>query len=319
MDHLCFVFVFFLSTSACGNFDHELINWFPSLQMFQESNRLEDMHTSKKTALQRRHAREIENFEANADHMDDVGSSWKHRSISSISSVSSTSSGASRPGSVENNGTVVQKSDGRLSILRAWSPDPTLPSLGPASGWPQEPGLGAMRCHSVSCGFFGVSHQGTVSVTISVLDCTQSLSFLLVVEKLERARCAAAWETGVSEVRGRVRDWSERDARPCARLEWARCGAACETGVSEVRGRVRDWSERDARPCARLEWARCGAACETGVSEVDGDENGEEGRENIFFVLSPHSPRGCASRSLQSPVDEKRKGLYSRLEANTNH
>ena len=61
------------------------------------------------------------------------------------------------------------------------------------------------------------------------LDCTQSLSFLLVIEGLERVRCATARETGVSKVDGR----------------------------------------------------------------------------------EPHSPRGCASRSLQSliTVDEKRKGL----------
>ena len=39
----------------------------------------------------------------------------------------------------------------------------------------------------------------------------------------------------------------------------------------------------------RLEWARCATARETGVSKVDGRA-----------VLPPHSPRGCASRSLQS-------------------
>ena len=40
--------------------------------------------------------------------------------------------------------------------------------------------------------------------------------------------------------------------------------------------------------------------CETGVSEVDGRaENGEERREKKV-VLPPHSPRGFASRSLQS-------------------
>ena len=35
-----------------------------------------------------------------------------------------------------------------------------------------------------------------------VLDCTQSLSVLLVIERLERARCATARETGVSKVDG---------------------------------------------------------------------------------------------------------------------
>ena len=34
-------------------------------------------------------------------------------------------------------------------------------------------------------------------------DCTQSLSFVLVIERLERARCATARETG-SEVDGRA-------------------------------------------------------------------------------------------------------------------
>ena len=38
------------------------------------------------------------------------------------------------------------------------------------------------------------------------LDCKQSLSFLLVIERLERARCTTARETGVSKV----------DARGCA-------------------------------------------------------------------------------------------------------
>ena len=102
------------------------------------------------------------------------------------------------------------------------------------------------------------------------LDCTQSLSFLLVIEGLGPARCTAARETGVSEMHGRARDWSERDARLRARLEWARCTAARETGVSEMHGRARDWSERGRRPRARLEWARCTAARETGVSEMHG-------------------------------------------------
>ena len=34
------------------------------------------------------------------------------------------------------------------------------------------------------------------------VDCTQSLSFLLVIERLARARCVTAHETGVSEVDG---------------------------------------------------------------------------------------------------------------------
>ena len=46
-----------------------------------------------------------------------------------------------------------------------------------------------------------------------------------------------------------------------------------------MRDRARDWSEH--------------------YSKVDGRaENGEEGI--IFFVVPPHSPGGCASRSLQS-------------------
>ena len=51
--------------------------------------------------------------------------------------------------------------------------------------------------------------QNTASdaVTVPELDCTQSLSFLLI-ERLERARCATA------------RDWSEQDKRP--RGEWGR-------------------------------------------------------------------------------------------------
>ena len=46
----------------------------------------------------------------------------------------------------------------------------------------------------------------------SQVDSTQSLSFLLVIERLERARCA-------SEMRDRARDWSEQGRRP--RGEWA--------------------------------------------------------------------------------------------------
>ena len=82
--------------------------------MFQETTRLEDLRASKSISLQRKHEKEQEDFELSADHMDDLNSSWKHRSISSISSVSSTSS-TSR-GGVENNGRVVQKNDDRMSV-----------------------------------------------------------------------------------------------------------------------------------------------------------------------------------------------------------
>ena len=51
----------------------------------------------------------------------------------------------------------------------------------------------------------------------------------------------------------------------------------------------------------RLEQARCTTARETGVSEVDGRaEEKSKGLQPYFFVLPSHSPRGCASRSLQS-------------------
>ena len=54
----------------------------------------------------------------------------------------------------------------------------------------------------------------------------------------------------------------------------------------------------------RLERTIYATARETGVSKEDGRaENWEEKREKketICFVLPPHSPRGCASRSLQS-------------------
>ena len=103
-----------------------------------------------------------------------------------------------------------------------------------------------MRCCSVSCGFFGVSHHGTVNVTFSVLDCTQSLSFLLVVEKLERARCAAACETGASEMRGRVRDWSERGRR------WR------EWGRGKRKHIFRPFSPFSARLCLSLAPISCG-------------------------------------------------------------
>ena len=42
-----------------------------------------------------------------------------------------------------------------------------------------------------------VQWKGTSKV-VYTLDCTQSLSFLLVIERLERARCATARENGVS-------------------------------------------------------------------------------------------------------------------------
>ena len=40
-------------------------------------------------------------------------------------------------------------------------------------------------------------------------DCTQSLSFPFLIERLERARCATARETGVSEVNGRAENGEE--------------------------------------------------------------------------------------------------------------
>ena len=69
-----------------------------------------------------------------------------------------------------------------------------------------------------------------------------------------------------------------------------------------------------------IERLRRTTAFETGVSEVDGrTENGEEGREKKgtlwFFVLPPHSPRGFASRSLQSlnNCGRKKKGTTCSL------
>ena len=41
------------------------------------------------------------------------------------------------------------------------------------------------------------------------LDCTQPLSFLFVIERLERARCATTRETGVNEVDGRAESGGE--------------------------------------------------------------------------------------------------------------
>ena len=46
-------------------------------------------------------------------------------------------------------------------------------------------------------------------------DCTQCPSFLFVIERLERARCETARETGVSKVDGRVENGEE--GRCCAR------------------------------------------------------------------------------------------------------
>ena len=73
-------------------------------------------------------------------------------------------------------------------------------------------------------------------ITIICPDCTQSLSFLLEIQRLERARCSTARETGASKLDGRARRMGKR----------------------------------------------------------------KEYYHDYFFVLPPHSPRGCASLSLQS-------------------
>ena len=63
----------------------------------------------------------------------------------------------------------------------------------------------------------------TVYFSVVALDCTQFLSFLLVIERLERARCATARETGVSKVRGSA-SRSLQSLNYCGR---AKKGTAC--------------------------------------------------------------------------------------------
>ena len=47
------------------------------------------------------------------------------------------------------------------------------------------------------------------------VDCTQSPSFLLVIERLEGARCATAREIGVGEVDYQLYCWTPRKEREC--------------------------------------------------------------------------------------------------------
>ena len=55
---------------------------------------------------------------------------------------------------------------------------------------------------------------GTVLNSWSMLDCTQSISFLLVIERLERTRCATARETGVSKIDGSAKNRAEKRRVP---------------------------------------------------------------------------------------------------------
>ena len=77
-----------------------------------------------------------------------------------------------------------------------------------------------------------------------LLGCTQSLSFLLVIGRLERARCATARETGVSQVEGSAENgekvclslapvsqllWT-REERDCVQSNVLRVNAQCDRG-----------------------------------------------------------------------------------------
>ena len=60
-----------------------------------------------------------------------------------------------------------------------------------------------------SCGYWADEEDQ------SQIDCTQSLSFLLVIERLKRVRCATARETGVRKVDGRA-DYCGREKKGTA-------------------------------------------------------------------------------------------------------
>ena len=63
------------------------------------------------------------------------------------------------------------------------------------------------------------------------LDCTQSLSFLLVLERLERTRWAAARETGVSKVDGRAQLLTRKE-RDCVQSNDSQTPRAAARGLS---------------------------------------------------------------------------------------
>ena len=72
-------------------------------------------------------------------------------------------------------------------------------------------------------------HPTQAHVNTLAVDCTQPLSFLLVIERLERARCATARETGISKVDGRAR-FSARlclSLAPVPHLLWTRTERGC--------------------------------------------------------------------------------------------
>ena len=86
------------------------------------------------------------------------------------------------------------------------------------------------------------------------VDCTQSLSFLLVIERLERARCAAARETGVSKV----------SLAPVSQLLWTRKERDCvqssrDEFLTWTRGTWPAWGGDPAgRPRCPRNWWRSG-------------------------------------------------------------